>query len=92
MSIALSVAVFHQSHLHYNLSAVIHQKGSYNSLMLVVKLLFKKKTKFLRIFEIVESFLGILEISKRIIELFWENSRKHFTQFFKNYVAKPILF
>ena len=91
MSIALSVEVFHQSHLHYNLSAVIHQKGSYNSLMLVVKLPLKK-TKFLRIFEIVESFWRILEISKRIIELFWENSRKHFTQFFENYVAKPILF
>ena len=59
--------------------------------MLVVKLLLKKK-KNLRIFEIVESFWRILEISKRIIELFWENSRKHFTQFFENYVAKPILF
>ena len=51
VSRALSTAAFCQSHLHYNLPAAIHQvqKGSYNSLFLVISQW--KNPKFLRVFE-----------------------------------------
>ena len=68
---ALSTEIFHQSHLHYNLSAVIHQKGAYNSLFLVIYRY--KKTKFLRIFgnfrELLENFR---HFKKNLRALFWE--------------------
>ena len=47
-------AVFQPSRPHYNLSVVIHQKGPSLS----------QKT------ELLKEFLGILDISKRILELF----------------------
>ena len=87
MSRALSTAVFHQSHLHYNLPAVIHQKGSYNSLFLVISSQ-EKPRNFKEFSVILESFWRILGISKRILELFGGNSGKNFRQIFGNYVAK----
>ena len=54
-------AVFQQSRPHYNLSVVIHHKGPSLS----------KKAEILKEFlGILESFWRILDISKRILELF----------------------
>ena len=67
-------AVFHQRSLHYNLSAVIHQKGPSPN----------KKA------EIVLQFLGMLESFWRILEPgFLEIAERIFSAHFGDYVAKP---
>ena len=81
VSRALSTAVSHQSHIHYNLSEVIHQNGSYNSLFLVISLL--KKPKFLRIFRNFWEFLeNFRHFWKKILELFfWEIPKRILVNF-----------
>ena len=67
-------AVFHQSRLQYNLSAVIHQKGPSP---------YKKA-------EIVLQFLENFRHSKRILEpVFLDIAERIFSAHFGNYVAKP---
>ena len=74
-------AVFHQSRLHYNLSAVIHQKGPSP---------YKKAEIVLQFLGILESFWRILDVSKRILEpVFLETEERIVSALFENYVAKP---
>ena len=66
-------AVFHQNHLYYNLSAIILQKGPKLS----------KKRNFLEFLGTIEGFWTILDISKRILELFSGKFRKDFDVIFR---------
>ena len=66
-------AVFHQNHLYYNLSAIILQKGPTLS----------KKRNLLEFLGTIESFWTILDISKRILELFSGKFRKDFDVIFR---------
>ena len=66
-------AVFHQNHLHYNLSAITLQKGPTLS----------KNEILLEFLGTIESFWRILDISKRILELFSGKFRKEFDVIFR---------
>lgn len=68
-------------HLHYNLSAVFHQKRP----------LLHKRQNFLRIFGILERFWRISDITKRILELLGGNSGKNFRPYFGNSCLRPHL-
>ena len=53
------------------------------------RLLTKRPKFFEKILEILESLWRILDISKRILELYSRNSGKNFRSYFENYLAKP---
>ena len=74
-------AVFHQNHLYYNLSAIILQKGRTLS----------KKRNFLEFLGTIENFWRILDISKRILELFPRKFRKDFDVTSRCHASKKCL-